>query len=58
MLLFNPALRHEGVLGSGGVAPLDGGEWSASRPGCFPPRESAPGTHLIGGWVGPRASLT
>jgi hypothetical protein len=28
---------------------LDGGEWSASQ--------RAPGTHWIGGWVGPRASL-
>jgi hypothetical protein len=36
---------------------LDGGEWSASRPGHFTPRESAPGTHWIGGWVGPRAVL-
>jgi hypothetical protein len=29
---------------------LDGGEWSA-------PRERAPDTHWIGGWVGPRADL-
>jgi hypothetical protein len=36
---------------------LDGGEWSASRPGRFTPRERAPGTHCIGGWVGPRAVL-
>jgi hypothetical protein len=36
---------------------LDGGEWSASRPGSFTPRERAPGTHWIGGWVGPRAVL-
>jgi hypothetical protein len=36
---------------------LDGGEWSASRPGRFTPRERAPGTHWIGGWVGPRAVL-
>jgi hypothetical protein len=36
---------------------LDGGEWSASRPGRFTPRETAPGTHRIGGWVGPRAVL-
>jgi hypothetical protein len=35
----------------------DGGEWSASRPGRFTPRESAPGTHWIGDWVGPRAVL-
>jgi hypothetical protein len=31
---------------------LDGGEWSPSRPGRFTPRERAPGTHWIGGWVG------
>jgi hypothetical protein len=36
---------------------LDGGEWSASRPGRFTPRERAPGTHWIGGWEGPRAVL-
>jgi hypothetical protein len=36
---------------------LDGGEWSASRPGRFTPRERAPGTHWIGCWVGPRAVL-
>jgi hypothetical protein len=34
---------------------LGGGEWSASRPGSFTPRERAPGTHWIGGWVDPRA---
>jgi hypothetical protein len=32
---------------------LDGGEWSASRPGSFTSRERAPGTHWIGGCVGP-----
>jgi hypothetical protein len=31
---------------------LDGGEWSALRPGEIPP-----GTHWIGDWVGPRAGL-
>jgi hypothetical protein len=31
---------------------LDGGEWSASRPG-----ERTTGTHYTGGWVGPRADL-
>jgi hypothetical protein len=36
---------------------LDGGEWSASRPGRFTPWERAPGTPWIGGWVGPRAVL-
>jgi hypothetical protein len=50
--------------GSGGIAPthsltsaLDAGEWSASRPGRFTPKEGSPFTHYIGGWVGPRASL-
>jgi hypothetical protein len=36
---------------------LVGGEWSASRPCRFTPWERAPGTHWIGGWVGPTASL-
>jgi hypothetical protein len=55
---------HEGVLGEWRYSPtqsltsvLDGGEWSASRPSCLTPRERAPNTHWIGGWVGPRANL-
>jgi hypothetical protein len=36
---------------------LVGGEWSTSRPCRFTPGERALGTHLIGGWVGPRAGL-
>jgi hypothetical protein len=36
---------------------LDGGEWSDSRPGRFIYRGRAPGTHWIGGSVGPRAVL-
>jgi hypothetical protein len=32
-------------------------EWSGSSPGRFTPEEKAPGTHWIGGWMGPRASL-
>jgi len=36
---------------------LDGGEWSASRPGRFTLRVRVPGTHWIGGWVGPRAAV-
>jgi hypothetical protein len=34
-----------------------GGEWEASRPGHFTSEKKAlpPGTHCIGGWVGPRA---
>jgi hypothetical protein len=39
------------------ISVLDGGEWSASRPSLFTPRERALGTHWIGGWVGPRAVL-
>jgi hypothetical protein len=36
---------------------LVGGEWSASHPGRFTPRDTAPGTHSIGGWVDLRAAL-
>jgi hypothetical protein len=36
---------------------LDGGEWSASRPGRFTPGERARGTHWIGDWVCSRAVL-
>jgi hypothetical protein len=36
---------------------LDGGEWSASHPGRFTPRERTPGTRCIAGWVGLRAGL-
>jgi len=32
---------------------LDGGEWSASCPGRFTPKERATGTHWIAGFVGP-----
>jgi hypothetical protein len=40
--LINEALCHEGIRGNGGIAPLHGGEWSASHPdhlplGKFPP---------------------
>jgi len=36
---------------------LEGGEWTASRPGRFTSGEKAPGTPYIGGWVGPRTGL-
>ena len=36
---------------------LEGGEWSAARPGRTLPPQERPGTHFIGGWVGPRAGL-
>jgi hypothetical protein len=60
-----PLHAMEAYGGRGGIAPthtqprpLDGGEWSASRPGrTLPPGERNPGTHWIGGWVGPRAGL-
>jgi hypothetical protein len=63
-LCFNWVLCHEDVLGEWRYSSthsltlaLNGGEWSASRPGRFSPRETAPGTHWTGGWVGPRAIL-
>jgi hypothetical protein len=43
------AIKH---MGSGGIVPrfltsaVDGGEWSASRPSCLIPRETAPGAHV------------
>jgi hypothetical protein len=58
VVLINQLTRYEDVWGSGGIVPriltsaLDGREWLASRPGGF-----TPGTHWIGGWVGPRAVL-
>jgi hypothetical protein len=62
--LFNKAPRHEDVLGEWRYSfihplslALDGGEWSASRPDRFTPQRKNPGTHWIGGWVGPRAGL-
>jgi hypothetical protein len=63
-LCFNWAICQEGVLGEwmyssthSLTSALDGGEWSSSRPSRFTPRERAPGTQWIGGWVGPRASV-
>jgi hypothetical protein len=46
--------------GSGGIAPriLDFGTRVVSfTPRPLYPKENAPGTHWIGGWVGPRAIL-
>jgi hypothetical protein len=61
---FVSAPRHEVVLeewryssSHSLTSALDVGEWSASRPGRFTPRERAPGAYWIGGWVGPRAVL-
>jgi len=36
---------------------VDGDEWLGSRPGRFTVKERDPGTHWIGGWVGPKAVL-
>jgi hypothetical protein len=60
--VLNQATRHEDVLGVGCIAPciLDLGtrwRWAASRPGRFNPRERAPSTYWLEGWVGPRAVL-
>jgi len=46
-LCFNGALCHEGILEEWRYSSpfltlaLDGGEWSASHPSCFTPRERA-----------------
>jgi hypothetical protein len=61
---FNQSSLHDGVLWEWRyssthplASALDGGEWSASRPGRYTLRERAPGTHWIGDWVDPRAVL-
>jgi hypothetical protein len=62
--VLNQATRHEDVLGEWWyssthslTSAVDGGEWSASRPSCFTPRERAPFPHWIGGWVRSRSGL-
>jgi hypothetical protein len=64
LCFFNRTPYNEGILREWRyssmhylTSALDGGEWSASRPGRFTPRERAPGVHWIGGWVDPRAVL-
>jgi len=55
-----PWKRIEGVevsLHAYLTSALDGGEWSASRPGRFTPGKGVTVTHWIRGWVGPRAGL-
>jgi hypothetical protein len=39
------------------ISALIGGEWSASRPGCFTSGDRAPSTYCLGGRVGPRTSM-
>jgi hypothetical protein len=55
-------IKHCAMKTSGGrgcidppflTSALDGGEWSASRPGRFTPRERNPCTH----WIGVRVDL-
>jgi hypothetical protein len=61
----SPGTRHGGAWGerryssySFSTSTLDGGEWSASRPGrAFTPGEMTSGTNCTGGWVGLRAGL-
>jgi hypothetical protein len=44
--------KHHAMKTDRGVtSALDEGEWSASCPCRFTPRERIPGTHWIGGWV-------
>ena len=57
---FRPRTGHEGSEGEQRynstrslTSTLDGGEWLRPRPGRFNP-EKRPGTHCIGGWVGPQ----
>jgi hypothetical protein len=62
---FNWAPCYEGILEIGErygsthsrTLLLDGGEYSASRPGRFTARETAPVTHWIRGWLGPGTGL-
>jgi hypothetical protein len=62
--VLNYAPRHEGVLGSGGIAPriFRPRHWmevsgQLHAPAALPPTERAPGTHWIESWVGARAVL-
>jgi hypothetical protein len=49
LCLINYGLCHEDIWMTGGTSPsfsaLDGGEWSASRPGHFTPGGTHPSTH-------------
>jgi hypothetical protein len=55
---FFPKKVKQSRFYSFSTSALDGGEWSASRPGhAFTPGERTPSTHCAGGWVGPRAGL-
>jgi hypothetical protein len=51
-------MESEGTAPPFLTSALDGGEWSASRPDRFTPGERSPGTHWIGGLVGPQPVWT
>jgi hypothetical protein len=63
LCVINYAPHREDLCGSGRIAPpfltsaLDGGEWSASRPGGFINGERDPIAHWIAAYLGPRAGL-
>jgi hypothetical protein len=58
-VLVNEALRHEDVSITPPflISALDGGDWPDSHHCSSNPGGGAPGTHWIGGWVGPITSL-
>jgi hypothetical protein len=52
---LSPCLtKHHAMNTYAGIEALDGGDWSASRPGRFTPEEAAHCSHWIGGWAGSR----
>jgi hypothetical protein len=57
LCFFNRAPRHTGVLGEWTYGSTYSLTSALDGPGRFTPRERAPGTHWIGGWVDPRAVL-
>jgi hypothetical protein len=56
-MLFSLTEHHAMQAYWGVTSALVGAEWSASHPCSFIPKEEAPGTRCIGGWVGPRTVL-
>jgi hypothetical protein len=64
LCLINEALCHDGILGSGGIAPpfSTSGHWMEVSDQLHAPttlllEKISIGTHWIGGWVGPRSGL-
>jgi hypothetical protein len=56
-LCFNWTPCHVGVLGEWRYSSTHSWPQKPYAPATLPPRERAPGTHWIGGWVGPRVGL-